>query len=101
MRNAKTLLDHGFTSAYSAATAQRTEQMARVSPMPHIIAITGRDTRQGFLQRLAVAPEHQGQGLGTALVLDALYGGPPASEGDLGTSQAAYGGAPPFRPDGL
>jgi ribosomal protein S18 acetylase RimI-like enzyme len=35
-------------------------------------AITGRDGRQGFLQRLAVAPEHQGQGLGTALVLDAL-----------------------------
>jgi len=35
-------------------------------------AITGRDARQGFLQRLAVAPEHQGQGLGTALVLDAL-----------------------------
>jgi ribosomal protein S18 acetylase RimI-like enzyme len=40
--------------------------------MLHAYAITGRDERQGFLQRLAVAPEHQGQGLGTALVLDAL-----------------------------
>jgi ribosomal protein S18 acetylase RimI-like enzyme len=38
----------------------------------HAYAISGRDARQGFLQRLAVAPEHQGRGLGTALVLDAL-----------------------------
>jgi ribosomal protein S18 acetylase RimI-like enzyme len=38
----------------------------------HAYAITGRDARQGFLQRLAVAPEHQGHGLGTALVLDSL-----------------------------
>jgi ribosomal protein S18 acetylase RimI-like enzyme len=35
-------------------------------------AITGRDAKQGFLQRLAVAPEHQRLGLGQALVLDSL-----------------------------
>jgi ribosomal protein S18 acetylase RimI-like enzyme len=54
----------GATPAHRARTAGGAEFQA--------YAITGRDARQGFLQRLAVAPEHQGQGLGTALVLDAL-----------------------------
>ena len=35
-------------------------------------AISGRDGRQGFLQRLSVSPERQRQGLGRALVLDSL-----------------------------
>ncbi|MFZ9627869.1 MAG: GNAT family N-acetyltransferase [Ilumatobacteraceae bacterium] len=35
-------------------------------------AITGRDVRQGFVQRLAVAPDQQRTGVGRALVLDAL-----------------------------
>lgn len=35
-------------------------------------AITGRDRRQGFLQRLAVDPAHQRRGLGRSLVDDAL-----------------------------
>lgn len=35
-------------------------------------AITGRDGKQGFLQRLAVHPDAQRQGLGLALVLDSL-----------------------------
>lgn len=35
-------------------------------------AITGRDSRMGFLQRLAVDPEHQRQRLGVALVNDSL-----------------------------
>ncbi len=35
-------------------------------------AITGRDARLGFLQRLAVHPDHQRQGLGRALVHDSL-----------------------------
>ena len=35
-------------------------------------AITGRDSRQGFLQRLAVHPDQQRQGLGRALALDSL-----------------------------
>ena len=36
-------------------------------------AITGRAGRRGFLQRLAVHPEHQRRGLGRALALDALH----------------------------
>jgi ribosomal protein S18 acetylase RimI-like enzyme len=35
-------------------------------------AISGRDARQSFLQRLAVHPAAQRQGLGRALVLDSL-----------------------------
>lgn len=35
-------------------------------------AISGRDARQGFLQRLSVSPARQRQGLGRALVLDSL-----------------------------
>jgi ribosomal protein S18 acetylase RimI-like enzyme len=35
-------------------------------------AVSGRDARQGFLQRLAVHPDAQRQGLGRALVLDSL-----------------------------
>ena len=36
-------------------------------------AITGCAARQGYLQRLAVAPERQGTGLGVALVTDGLH----------------------------
>ncbi len=35
-------------------------------------ALSGRDAKQGFLQRLAVAPTQQRAGLGLALVLDSL-----------------------------
>jgi ribosomal protein S18 acetylase RimI-like enzyme len=35
-------------------------------------AITGRAGRNGYLQRLAVHPDHQGRGIGLALVTDAL-----------------------------
>ncbi len=35
-------------------------------------AITGRAGKRGYLQRLAVHPDHQGQGLGQALVMDGL-----------------------------
>jgi ribosomal protein S18 acetylase RimI-like enzyme len=36
-------------------------------------AVTGRAGTRGYLQRLAVHPEHHRQGLGTALVTDALH----------------------------
>ena len=35
-------------------------------------AVTGRAARRGFLQRVAVHPDHRRQGLGRALVVDAL-----------------------------
>lgn len=35
-------------------------------------AICGRAGRQGYLQRLAVSPEHQGRGVGGHLVIDAI-----------------------------
>lgn len=40
---------------------------------PTAYAITGRAGRRGFLQRLAVAPHRQREGLGRALALDALH----------------------------
>ncbi|HUC33003.1 MAG TPA: GNAT family N-acetyltransferase [Ilumatobacteraceae bacterium] len=43
-----------------------------VDGTPAAYAVTGRDARQGFLQRLAVRPEQQRQGLGRALVADSL-----------------------------
>jgi GNAT superfamily N-acetyltransferase len=36
-------------------------------------AITGRAGAQGYLQRLAVDPEHHNRGIGSALVVDALW----------------------------
>ena len=36
-------------------------------------AISGRAGRQGYLQRLAVDPPHQGKGHGQVLVADALH----------------------------
>ncbi len=47
----------------------------RVAPAEQRVvayAVTGRAGRRGFLQRLAVHPDHQRQGLGRALVVDAL-----------------------------
>lgn len=46
----------------------------RVSAGPRVAyAITGRAGARGYLQRLAVDPDHQGRGYGRALVLDALH----------------------------
>jgi ribosomal-protein-alanine N-acetyltransferase len=39
----------------------------------HGYAVTGRSLDRGYLQRLAVDPDHQGRGLGSSLVLDALW----------------------------
>lgn len=47
----------------------------RIAEAPSIIgyAICGRAADTGYLQRLAVHPDHGGRGIGTRLVLDALH----------------------------
>jgi GNAT superfamily N-acetyltransferase len=63
--------EEGLTDAMDATPVSR----LRVIRDPHIVgyAVAGRAGTQGFLQRLAVDPERQGDGLGTMLVHDALH----------------------------
>ncbi len=57
-----------------AVSERRLENDARSLPAGLVLGycIAGRSRHQGFLQRLAVAPEAQGLGIGSALVWDAL-----------------------------
>jgi ribosomal protein S18 acetylase RimI-like enzyme len=64
-------LDPDAIADVRRATPRHRARAAGGVPL-HAFAVTGRDSRQGFLQRLAVHPEHQRNGLGTALVLDSL-----------------------------
>lgn len=64
--------EDGITSALAATASVRYRVITAGSPEPVAYAITGRSTRQGFLQRIAVDPDHQGQGIGRAIVADAL-----------------------------
>ena len=59
-----------LTEAIKATPKSRVR--VNTGPSPQGFAITGRSGRQGFLQRLAVHPTHQGNGLGRSLVADAL-----------------------------
>lgn len=61
----------GLREAVAATAVSR----LRVIRDPHIIgyAVTGRAGNQGYLQRLAVAPDRQGEGRGIELVADALH----------------------------
>jgi ribosomal protein S18 acetylase RimI-like enzyme len=60
----------GIHDALSATPASR----LRVSAGQRVAyAITGRAAARGYLQRLAVHPDHQRRGWGTALVVDALH----------------------------
>lgn len=60
-------------SAVEAVCAATPRYRGRAAGTPMAAyAISGRDAKQGFLQRLAVHPAHQRQGLGRALVLDSL-----------------------------
>ena len=67
------------TSPRSAGRRRCTGPAPASSPAPDhgrqpsaAFAITGAAAGHGYLQRLAVAPDHQGQGHGRALVLDSL-----------------------------
>ncbi|HEY4608637.1 MAG TPA: GNAT family N-acetyltransferase [Ilumatobacteraceae bacterium] len=55
-----------------AATPRHRARVVRVDGDIIAYAISGRDGRHGYLQRLAVAPAHQHRGHGATLVTDAL-----------------------------
>lgn len=56
------------------AATPRTRYRVAELPGPEVIgyAITGRSGHKGYVQRLAVHPDHRGQGVGAALVVDGL-----------------------------
>lgn len=60
----------GLVEARAATPSSRLRLTAGAAPVG--FAITGRAGRRGYLQRLAVHPDHHRRGVGTALVVDAL-----------------------------
>jgi ribosomal protein S18 acetylase RimI-like enzyme len=64
--------DHEFILARTATPVTRVRLATDDNENLLGFAITGRAGRRGYLQRLAVRPECQGQGIGTALIGDAL-----------------------------
>lgn len=64
-------LDRAGLDDAIGATATARFRVADLAPVVGY-AVTGRAGNRGYLQRLAVEPEHRGQGLGAALVLDGL-----------------------------
>ena len=63
-------LDPAAVAAVCGATPRHRSRTAGTPLAAY--AISGRDAKQGFLQRLAVRPDQQRQGLGRALVIDSL-----------------------------
>ncbi|HVV35055.1 MAG TPA: GNAT family N-acetyltransferase [Acidimicrobiales bacterium] len=61
----------GVNDARTATTYAR-YRVARADGAVVGYAITGRQGRAGYLQRLAVDPDHRGGGIGSALVLDGI-----------------------------
>ena len=61
----------GVNDARSATTYAR-YRLARRGDATIGYAITGRQGRAGYLQRLAVDPDHRGIGVGSALVIDGV-----------------------------
>jgi ribosomal-protein-alanine N-acetyltransferase len=62
----------GVNDARTATTYAR-YRVARAENETVGYAITGRQGRAGYLQRLAVDPEYRGRGIGSALVLDGIH----------------------------
>lgn len=65
-------IDESSLAEAVAATPSARFRVARVGPAVAGYAVTGRAGRRGFIQRLAVHPAQQRQGIGRALVVDAL-----------------------------
>ena len=61
----------GLIESIQATPASRVRVIRRPDVAGY--AVTGRAGKQGYLQRLAVAPEQQGRGLGVAFVADGLH----------------------------
>lgn len=55
-----------------SATPRHRARCVRIDDVIVAYAITGRDGRNGYIQRLAVSPTHQKQGHGAVLVADSL-----------------------------
>ena len=65
-------IDRTGISDVRAATPRHRARAVRVDDGIVAYAISGRDGKNAYIQRLAVLPDHQHQGHGTALVSDAL-----------------------------
>ncbi len=64
--------EDGIRSALAATAAVRYRVVTLGGDRPVAYAITGRASRQGYLQRIAVDPSQQGRGIGRSIVADAL-----------------------------
>jgi ribosomal protein S18 acetylase RimI-like enzyme len=67
--------DTGLRDAIAATPYTRVGAAECFDRAPSIVgyAVTGRAGKTGFVQRLAVKPDHAGRGLGALLVVDGLY----------------------------
>jgi len=65
-------IDRVGISDVRSATPRHRARIVRIDGEIVAYAISGRDGRHGYLQRLAVAPAHQHRGHGATLVTDAL-----------------------------
>jgi ribosomal protein S18 acetylase RimI-like enzyme len=65
-------MDEGGLADARSATPTSRFRVAVTSEGLLGYAVTGRSGSQGFLQRLAIDPDHWGEGIGTALTLDGL-----------------------------
>jgi ribosomal protein S18 acetylase RimI-like enzyme len=62
----------GTHTSHPAVTIKRARRVKLNTDGIVAYAISGRDGRNGYIQRLAVAPEHQHHGHGLTLVTDSL-----------------------------
>lgn len=68
-----TLDDKGLDAAVRATPSARSRVLGGRSGSVRAYAVTGRAGNRGYVQRLAVHPDHHRQGIGESLVSDALH----------------------------
>lgn len=64
--------ENGITEALDATPHSRIRLAVNANDDPAGYLITGRNGAVGFIQRLAVDPEHEGQGVASSLMCDSL-----------------------------